>query len=81
MKITETNLSGCFIVEPKVFTDERGYFFESFNEKAFNEAVGKEIHFVQDNQSFSKKGALRGLHFQKVIFHKQSWFVLSKVKY
>jgi len=48
-----------------VFNDERGYFFETFNERAFNEAAGSEVHFVQDNQSYSTKGVLRGLHFQK----------------
>ena len=65
MKITETNLSGCIIFEPTIFQDERGYFFESFNTRLFNEAVGQEIKFIQDNQSFSKRGVLRGLHFQK----------------
>ena len=65
MKVTETNLSGCIIFEPTIFNDERGYFFESFNTRRFNEAVGKDVTFVQDNQSFSKKGVLRGLHFQK----------------
>ena len=65
MKITQTNLSGCIILEPNIFNDDRGYFFESFNNQLFNEAVGEEIKFVQDNQSFSKRGALRGLHFQK----------------
>jgi dTDP-4-dehydrorhamnose 3,5-epimerase len=48
-----------------IFNDERGYFFESFNTRLFDEAVGEEIKFVQDNQSFSKRGVLRGLHFQK----------------
>ena len=65
MKAIETKLKGCFILEPKVFEDERGYFFESFNHKRFCEAIGQEIDFVQDNQSYSKKGVLRGLHFQK----------------
>ncbi|MFD2100195.1 dTDP-4-dehydrorhamnose 3,5-epimerase [Flagellimonas iocasae] len=65
MKATETNLKGCFIIEPKIFEDERGYFFESYNHKNFCEAIGREVSFVQDNQSFSKKGVLRGLHFQK----------------
>ncbi|WP_421824360.1 dTDP-4-dehydrorhamnose 3,5-epimerase [Flagellimonas oceanensis] len=65
MKATETKLKGCFILEPEVFKDERGYFFESYNHKEFCEALGQEINFVQDNQSFSKKGVLRGLHFQK----------------
>ena len=65
MKVTETRLKGCFILEPIVFEDDRGYFFESFNQKAFCEAIGLNINFVQDNQSYSKKGVLRGLHFQK----------------
>lgn len=60
----ETKLKGCFIIEPKVFEDERGYFFESFNAQNFNKALGQEISFVQDNQSYSKKGVLRGLHYQ-----------------
>ena len=65
IKATETRLKGCFVIEPKIFEDERGYFFESFNHREFCEAIGQEINFVQDNQSFSKKGVLRGLHFQK----------------
>jgi len=65
IKATETKLKGCFILEPKVFEDERGHFFESYNHKGFCEAIGREVNFVQDNQSFSKKGVLRGLHFQK----------------
>lgn len=65
MNITETPLEGCIVITPRVFNDERGYFFESFNEKTFNDAVGRPVHFVQDNQSFSTKGVLRGLHLQK----------------
>lgn len=64
MRFTETKLKGCFILEPKIIRDERGYFMESFNEKAFQNAIGAPIHFVQDNQSFSTKGVLRGLHYQ-----------------
>mgnify|MGYP003604718504 CR=1 FL=1 len=64
MIFKETKLKGCFIVEPKVIHDERGYFMESFNEKTFQNGVGEQIHFVQDNQSFSSKGVLRGLHYQ-----------------
>ena len=63
-KFTETKLKGCFILEPKIIKDERGYFMESFNEKTFAEGVGQKITFVQDNQSFSTKGVLRGLHYQ-----------------
>lgn len=64
MNIEETKLKGCFIIEPKVFEDKRGYFFESFNQNKFNELLGYQINFVQDNESFSSKGVLRGLHYQ-----------------
>lgn len=64
MKVTETKLKGCFIIEPSKFGDSRGYFFESFNERTFNELTNTDTHFVQDNQSFSTKGVLRGLHAQ-----------------
>ena len=64
MKFIETKLKGCFVLEPNIIRDERGYFMESFNENAFQKAVGTPIHFVQDNQSFSTKGVLRGLHYQ-----------------
>ena len=61
----ETKLQGCFIFEPQVFEDNRGYFIESFNQNTFNEIIGKNINFVQDNESFSQKGTLRGLHYQQ----------------
>lgn len=64
MNFIPTKLEGCFIIEPKVILDERGYFMESFNEKTFQEGVEQKVHFVQDNQSVSKKGVLRGLHYQ-----------------
>lgn len=64
MNFISTKLEGCFILEPKLIKDERGYFMESFNEKTFQNGIGKEIHFVQDNQSFSVQGTLRGLHYQ-----------------
>ncbi len=64
MIFTQTKLKGCFIIEPKIITDERGYFMESFNEKTLQNAIGEKVHFVQDNQSFSSKGVLRGLHYQ-----------------
>jgi len=64
MNFIETKLKGCFILEPKIFKDERGYFMESFNERTFQNGVGFNVHFVQDNQSFSSKGVLRGLHYQ-----------------
>ena len=65
MKVTPTAIEGVLIIEPKVFGDERGFFFESFNQRAFNEAVGHTVDFVQDNHSRSAKGVLRGLHFQR----------------
>ena len=65
MQATETALKGCYIIEPRVFKDDRGYFFESFNQKAFEELIGQNVHFVQDNQSFSQYGVIRGIHFQK----------------
>lgn len=64
MNFIETKLDGCFIIEPKVIADERGYFMESFNEMTFQLGIGQPVHFVQDNQSFSSKGVLRGLHYQ-----------------
>jgi len=64
MKAIETKLKGCFIIEPRVFNDERGYFYESFNSRVFNEITGVNTLFVQDNESYSTKGVLRGLHFQ-----------------
>ncbi|WP_338732266.1 dTDP-4-dehydrorhamnose 3,5-epimerase [Mangrovimonas cancribranchiae] len=68
MKITETKLKDCFILEPHLFKDDRGYFFESFNQKQFNNLIGKSVTFVQDNESFSTKGVVRGLHFQTGYF-------------
>ncbi|SDZ81187.1 dTDP-4-dehydrorhamnose 3,5-epimerase [Bizionia paragorgiae] len=65
MKAIPTKLKQCFIIEPSVFIDSRGYFFESFNQKTFNELIGQKVDFVQDNESYSTKGVLRGLHFQK----------------
>lgn len=64
MIVTETKLKGCFIIEPKVFKDERGLFFESFQKEKLEKELGQALRFVQDNQSISKKGVLRGLHFQ-----------------
>ena len=65
MKVTETKLKGCFVIEPRVFKDSRGYFFETFNQPKFEELTGQSGHFVQDNQSASTYGVIRGLHFQK----------------
>lgn len=64
MKVIETAIEGVVIIEPRIFKDDRGYFFESFSEKDFNAQV-REVHFVQDNESKSCYGVLRGLHFQK----------------
>src|SRR6185295_13202223 len=61
---TPTSIPDVLIIEPKVFGDARGFFFESFNQKAFNEATGLNEAFVQDNHSRSTKGVLRGLHYQ-----------------
>jgi len=74
MKVTETHLEGCFIIEPNVFGDSRGNFFESFNEQRFKELTELNVRFVQDNQSISQRGVLRGLHFQKGI-HAQAKLV------
>lgn len=65
MNAEKTKLEGCFIIKPQVFFDARGYFFESFNQKKFESATGASGHFVQDNQSASSYGVVRGLHFQK----------------
>jgi len=65
MKVRETKLKGCFVIEPTVFGDDRGYFFESFNKLKFEELTDVNAEFVQDNESFSNRGVLRGLHFQK----------------
>lgn len=67
MQITKTPLEGLLIIEPKVWKDNRGYFYESYNAKMYADA-GIDVNFVQDNQSFSQKGALRGLHAQKMPF-------------
>lgn len=64
MKVTPTAIPEVLIIEPKVFGDARGFFYESFNGKAFDEAVGRHVEFVQDNHSRSAKGVLRGLHYQ-----------------
>jgi len=65
MTITPTPIEGLIVLTPRIFNDDRGYFFESFNERTFWDAVGVKIQFVQDNESFSTKGVLRGLHLQK----------------
>jgi dTDP-4-dehydrorhamnose 3,5-epimerase len=64
MKVIETAIADVKIIEPRVFGDERGFFYESYNERAFNAAIGHEVRFVQDNHSLSARGVLRGLHYQ-----------------
>lgn len=66
MKVTPTAIPEVLVIEPRVFGDERGFFFESFNQKAFQEATGLDVAFVQDNHSKSAKNVLRGLHYQVV---------------
>ena len=63
MKVSKTDFEGLLIIEPRVFSDNRGYFFESYNKKSFLDS-GIDMEFVQDNQSFSKRGVIRGLHYQ-----------------
>ena len=67
MEVIKTDIDGVFIIEPRVFNDARGYFFESYSERDFNAQV-REIHFVQDNESKSSYGVMRGLHFQRPPF-------------
>jgi len=68
MKVTPLKIPEVKLIEPEVFEDERGFFFESFNQQKFNEAIGQEITFVQDNHSKSSQGVLRGLHYQEAPF-------------
>lgn len=65
MKFTETKLKGCFLIEPQIFADSRGYFFESYHKEKFEKATGIDMVFVQDNESKSKYGVVRGLHMQR----------------
>ena len=67
MEVLTTDIEGVFIIKPRVFGDARGYFFESYSKREFEEKVGK-VDFVQDNESMSKKGVMRGLHFQRPPF-------------
>ncbi len=64
MEIIEKVLTDAIVLRPRVFNDDRGYFYESFNEKVFESLSGIKLNFIQDNQSYSSKGTLRGLHFQ-----------------
>ncbi|MFT5822177.1 MAG: dTDP-4-dehydrorhamnose 3,5-epimerase [Crocinitomix sp.] len=68
MTIETFNIEGLLLLSPNVFADDRGYFFESFNQTGFEEAVGHSVNFCQDNESYSHKNVLRGLHFQKPPF-------------
>lgn len=67
MEVKETSIPGVVIIEPRVFADSRGYFFESYSQREFEEKVGP-VHFVQDNESCSTRGVMRGLHFQRPPF-------------
>jgi dTDP-4-dehydrorhamnose 3,5-epimerase len=64
VKVTPTDLPGVLVLEPRVFRDDRGFFLESYNRRTFRESTGLEVEFVQDNQSFSVRNVLRGLHYQ-----------------
>jgi len=64
MNVIQTAIPDVFIFEPKVFGDDRGFFFESFNHQQFEAAIGRSVNFVQDNHSKSSKGVLRGMHYQ-----------------
>ena len=64
MNFIPTKLLGCFILEPKIIQDERGYFVESYNKNVFDKGIESDVWFVQDNQSYSSRGVLRGLHYQ-----------------
>ena len=66
MKITSCTIPDVLLLEPRLFGDDRGFFFESFNQRAFNQATGLDLHFVQDNHSRSARNVLRGLHYQTV---------------
>ncbi len=65
MQVEETYLKECYVLTPNIFEDKRGLFFESFNAKTFEQLTNLKVNFIQDNQSFSKKGVLRGLHYQE----------------
>jgi dTDP-4-dehydrorhamnose 3,5-epimerase len=64
MQVTSSNIEGLLLIEPKVFGDDRGFFYESYNQKVFQEITGLDVTFVQDNHSRSMRGVLRGLHYQ-----------------
>lgn len=78
MNYIKTEIPDVWILEPRVFEDARGYFMETWREEDFNRAIGHEVHFVQDNQSMSSRGVLRGLHFQKDKTLKPNWYAYYK---
>ncbi|WP_300027183.1 dTDP-4-dehydrorhamnose 3,5-epimerase [uncultured Maribacter sp.] len=80
MKVTEAKLKGCFIIEPVIFKDERGSFCETYQKERFKEVLGEDINFVQTNQSYSIKGTLRGLHFQKGEYAQSKLITVPKGK-
>ena len=75
-----TKLEGCLLLNPKVIEDERGYFYESFNQKVLNNILNYSVNFVQDNQTYSTKGVLRGLHFQQGEFAQAKLVRVTKGK-
>lgn len=77
MNIIQTDIEGVLIIEPRLFKDERGYFFESFSQRDFNKQV-RVINFVQDNESMSSYGVMRGLHFSARHFARVSWLDASR---
>jgi len=81
VKVTPLKIPDVLLIEPNVFEDERGWFYEAFNQKKFHDVVGKKITFVQDNHSKSKKGVLRGLHYQEAPFAqgKLVWVIAGEV--
>ena len=80
MRIIKTKIKDLIILEPEIFGDSRGYFIESYNQKKFEDIVGKVL-FVQDNESKSTKGVLRGLHFQNHRLIKLNWCVVLREKF
>ena len=80
MEYKKTSIEGVYIIEPKVFNDARGYFFEAWKKEEFEQHIGK-VEFVQDNESKSSYGVLRGLHYQKGTVHRLNWCVSSRERY
>ena len=79
MEVIKTEIDGVVIIEPRIFKDARGYFFESFSQREFDEKVG-HVEFVQDNESMSSYGVMRGLHFQRVSKEKSLMSQLTYAK-